>query len=318
MSNNKLDSQQAFNLVESRRKKESDPPVEKKGLEDRFGEDSARALEERPMWKTYLILTLAALMTVALVIGLVAFYWFMVNEAEPVVAEKGPVEVAPAVIDKADAKKIIEDNLRAFLQAESNKERLKYIYMPEDEISSLEDYYGERQQFETPLWKIDRMDLMTSIQGETWFVGYRDVKKTKHFVSFQRYGDNYLLHWSAMTAYGELPWSQFLTERPITPVLMRGYLRHYEGVVPLSIDSNVDGVFLFEDPQKLVSELIVVGKNIHGYGALSRLRSDSSHPVTAWLAYDQLQTGTEKLTLRMTKLKYLRWQQAAADPRIEH
>lgn len=317
MDPKKLKPQDAFDLVTRRQGKAPAKTHEKKDIEDGFGENDGRSVRARPLWKRGLLLGALVTLACLLIAGVVGFYWFVVHESTPDGVVRGPIEKAPASISEEVAKNMIEANLRAFLRADSNEERLKYVYLPDEVKSQLDVYYGVRGLAEVPLWKIERMEPVTSAQGEIWFVVYRDVKKTQGLVSFQRYGDDYLIHWSAMKAFCEIPWEQFMVSRPAGPVMMRGYLRHYVGVWPVGISRRDHHCFLIEDDGGLFSELAIMKTGAPGYTVLENLPKSGRHPVTLELGYRTLEgMGTGK-TLHVISLKHLRWQKMAMDSRVQ-
>ncbi len=321
MDHKKISSQDAFDQVlrgQGKKRKESQ---KSKNIEDGFGGKAEQTVVGRPVWQRYLLRSSIVVIALALIVAVGAFYWFVTKHSEPEVVEKAPVEAPPAVIGKEQAKEIIEGNLRAFLQAESNKERLKYIYISEDEIASLENYYGQRQHLETPLWKIERMEKLVSEQGEIWFIVYRDVKKHQHLVSFQRQGDGYLLHWLAMKVYCEIPWEEFIIQKPADPVVMRCYLREYNGVWPVGISPEDFHVFLVSDSKETFLELVIMRHTAEGFEALLGLPNlpslsvSKGHPVTLELRYTRL-GNVQKKQLEIKALKYLRWQRLNTDSHV--
>ena len=238
---------------------------------------------------------------------------------EPEAAEASTPEVAAAVTVPKGAKETIEANMRAFLLAETNEDRLKYVYQPEDEKSSMDRYYGQQGHREIPLWKTQRIEKTNSTEGEIWFVVYRDLNNKQRLVSFQKLGDHYLLHWSAMTAYCEMPWGEFIVQRPSRPVMMRCYLRQYEGAWPVGISPEQYHCFLIEDRDGLFSELAIMARDSVGYTTLVDLPKASAHPVTLNLLYDQMSdvTGSAARILKIESLKHLRWQKMAMDRRLQ-
>ena len=288
---------------------------EEKDVEERFGQMDGR--RDRPRWlkivRAIFFISVAAM----LIVGVGKFYWFITTDAEPAFVIKPPKPLGPAVIGEAEAKQMIEANLKAFLSAETNEERLRYVYLPEDEMAWLQLYYEERGLRDTPMWKIERMELSTSAGGEIWFVIFADVKKNQHVVSFQRYGDDYRLHWSAMKAFSEMPWPRFIVSRPEGPVMMRGYLRQYDGVWPLGIFQKDYHCFLIEDRDGLFSELAIMRKDSMGYASLKYLPKSSRHPVTVRLGYRALTGGSSDRKLTVLSLIHLRWQKMVIDPQIQ-
>ncbi|MCP5535275.1 MAG: hypothetical protein H7A51_03460 [Akkermansiaceae bacterium] len=318
MAPSKLNPQDAFDLVTRRQGKELPVTKDPKDIEAGFGEKNARSEEPKPRWRRYLLLLVLTVLACIVVAGIFSFYWFISTQSEPGSAEKSPLAAAPAVIDEAKAKEMIEANLRAFLQAETNEERLKYVYMPEDEKPQLDVYYNERGHVHTPAWKIERMEHVKSVQGDVWFVVYRDLNKIQRLVSFQRFGDHFLLHWSAMTAFCEIPWEKFIVQRPSTPVTMRCYVRQYQGQWPLGIPSDQYHCFLIEDRGGLFSELAIMDRSSVGYTTLKGLPNASRHPVTLELGYHHFPTnGRGGEILEIQSLKHLRWQQMSMDARVQ-
>lgn len=317
MDPKKLNSQEAFDLVTRRQGKEMPDPNEPVDVEADFGEKSGFNIKERPIWLRFIFWGTVSMVTIGLIAAVTAFFWFVANHAEPELVEKSPPEAAPAIFTEEEVKRIVEVNLRAFLKAASNDERLKYIYQPEDEKSYLDVYYGKREHVDTHLWKIERLEPVTSAQGEIWFVVYRDVTKKQRLVSFQRYEDDYLLHWSAMTAYCELPWEQFIVKRPEEAVMMRGYVSHYEGPRPLGLSSDKFHCFLIEDREGLFSELAIMESGSVGFSVLTNLPKDGRHPVTLQLGYRPNPGANHDKILSIFALTNMRWQKLNMDPYLQ-
>lgn len=317
MDPKKINSQDAFDLVTRRQGKEMPEMNEVKDVEEGFGENREFNIEARSVWQRAVFLLILVIISCVMIAGVVAFYWFITNHAEPDLVEKEPPEAGPAAISEEQAKLMMGNNLRAFLLAESNEERLKYVYMPEDERDQLAVYYGERKLLDKPLWKVERVEVTMSAQGEVWYVVYRDLAKKQHLVSFQRYGDDYLLHWSAMTAFCDIPWEQFMVQRPTGPVTMRCYLRQYEGVWPSGISPNDYHCFLLEDRGGLFSEMAIIKNDTPGFMMLKTLPKRSRHPVTLVLGHKPLASGEAGKSLHIMGLKYLRWQKMSQGLRVE-
>lgn len=220
-------------------------------------------------------------------------------------------------VDARAIKEMIEDNLRAFLSAESVEQRARFIYHGESELPSLRIYYEDRGRLETPLWKVERCESIVAGYSEIWFVVFRDVKGRQHTASFQQFGDDYLLHWSAMKAFGEITWERFMVDRPMEPVTMRGYLRRYEGVQPLWAGSGQGQCYIIEDRDGIFSEIAFMASSAHGFEVLRKLPSASRHPVTLMLAYQASLSSGKRKVLTINSLVNLRWQKLSADPQLQ-
>lgn len=310
MDPKKLDPQDAFNLVSRREGKAMPQPAGQKDVEAGFGDVKP---DNKPWWQKVLVSLVLLVAAVAMVSGLVAFYWFITQDSEPAVVIKPPPEYEPEFIGEERAKKIIETNLRAFLAAEDNETREKYIY-PDGEPDTRVEYYNGRRIRDMPLWKIEQMNKTITAQGEIWMIVYRDLQKNARAVSFQRYGNDYRLHWLAMKAYCEMPWEKFIVERPRGPLVMRGYLRKYQGAPPLGVSKESHHVFLIEDQAGLFSELAVMERDAKGSAALASLPNSGSHPVTLKLGYDS--NNNSRIHIQIYSAKHLRWQRMSADTRF--
>ena len=310
----KMGSQEAFNHLIRQDERTSSQSKEASDVEEGFGQKDVGHVEPRPRWLKIIFIGATVTGALLLIIGVVVFYWFVSIHAEPKMVEIKPVVLAPAIISQEKAKEMIETNLRSFLMAQSNEVRLKYIYMPEDERESLDLYYNQRGILNSPLWKVERMELVKSVQGEIWFVVYRDLNKKENLVSFQRVDDDYLLHWSAMTAFCELPWPEFIVDRPEGPVTMRCYLRHYGDVWPLGVSPDEYHCFLLEDRDRLFSETAVMRLDAAGCDVLRRLPKNGRHPVTLSLGYQSEFSGGADKRLHIISLKHLRWQKMSWEP----
>ncbi|MEJ6571261.1 MAG: hypothetical protein QNL01_06845 [Akkermansiaceae bacterium] len=317
MDPKKLDSQDAFDLVTRRQGKEVPDTNERKDIEEGFGEKPEPIIEQRPAWQRYLFWGTLAVITCALIVSVVSFFWFITYHAEPEVVEKGTPETGPAMIGEAQAKQMIETCLRSFLAAESNEDRLKCVYMPEEEKSSLDIYYRAQGHSETPLWNIELIDRVVSAQGEIWMVIYWDVQRKRKAVSFQRDGDQYLLHWSAMKAFSEMTWEKFIVKRPAGPLMMRCFIRQYEGVLPAGIEADKYRCFLVEDRAGLFSEVAIMKLDASGYSALGDLPKASRHPVTLNLGYRPYSDKRTDKLLTIMSLKHLRWQKLSLDSQLQ-
>jgi len=310
----KLNSEEAFDQLMRHGKNSHIRKEEKQDLEDGFGQ---QGVEKKGIgkWVVRLALFLGLMVVMG---GVVVFYWFVVMEAKPESVTKVSQPKAPIFIAEHQAKQMIRKNLESFLSAESNEERNRYVYAPDEERSSMDVYYSKRGWRDTPLWKVEFMERHVSAMGEIRFVVYQDIKKRRRTVSFQRVGDDYKLHWSAMKAFCEMPWEQFVVERPKEPVLMRAYLRRYNGVWPPGISRDHYQCFLIEDRGGLFSEIAVMKKTSFGFLELKRLPSSARHPVTLRLVYHipKEQDGHAERVLTIDALVHLRWQQMALDPRV--
>ncbi|BDS06046.1 hypothetical protein NT6N_10860 [Oceaniferula spumae] len=267
------------------------------------------------MKKSHLVFGILAL--VAVTTGVVyTAKWVLAGSHENLPRGYDPVLVENELSEPVlTAEESIEKNLRAFLSATTVEERLHYVSIPFDEKTSLKSYYVERGLSDSPLWKIERIESLELAGGRLWFVIYRDLQRKQHSVSFQKLDGRYLIHWSAMKAYCEVPWQRFIVDRPSKPVLMRGYLRQYEGVWPVGLPRDKYRCFLIEDRGKLFSKLAVMEKGAPGAEALNKLPDSISHPITVRMKYNSELLNQN--VIQITELKHLRWQQLNSDPRFQ-
>lgn len=312
----KIAPQEAFNQLMRPKKPSSSSSKGARDVEEGFGLKNDRRVGKRPRWLKVIFIGATITGVLLLIVGMVFFYGILSSQAEPTMMVKPPVIAAPALISQEEAKGMIETNLRAFLAAESNEGRLQYIYMPQDERGSLDIYYDQRGILNAPLWKVERIELVKSAQGEIWFVVYRDLHRKERLISFQRVGDDYLLHWSAMTAFCEVPWPKFIVERPEGPVTMRCYLRHYGDVWPLGISPDQYHCFLLEDRDGLFSETAIMRLDADGCNKLKLLPKNGRHPATLQLGYESPASDRAEKRLNIISLEHLRWQKMSGDPAL--
>jgi len=311
----KITSQDAFNQLIRDGQVGSYVPDELKDVEDGFGQTDQEGDSERSSWWVVMLSLMLGLGMLLVVTSM--FYWFVGNNPEPAVVIKNETSSEPAVISEVEAKRMIQANLKAFLLAENNEDRARYIFEPDREIASLHTYYMDRKKRETPLWKIERIEPMSSEGSEIWIVVFRDLKKRQQAVSFERYGDNYLLHWSAMKAFGELTWEEFILNRPEVPVMMRAYFRFDHGMRPLAAGADQYDVYIIEDRNGLFSKSALIGSGSHGYHTLKNLSQTSRHPVTLKLVYRETPFSGGKKVLMIDSLVHLRWQKLSGDSQFQ-
>ncbi|MGB0993083.1 MAG: hypothetical protein ACPG32_11525 [Akkermansiaceae bacterium] len=307
----KLEPEEAFDLL-TRHARPQEPTEEMQELEDGFGTPSEE--EDIPAWRRYFRKLVLAGVAAALVAGVGFFYWQVVRQPEAQLAEPADPSKESLAIPPEEAKKIIEANLRHFLSAQLVEEKLPYIISPAEERGSLEIYYQQRGLHDSPLWKIQRISPVKSGSGEVWFVLYQDVERRVKAASFERVGDDYLLHWSAMKAFCELPWEKFIVEKPKEPKVMRGYLRQYTGVFPLGVSAQDHACFLIEDRAAIFSELAIMKLDAPGCSTLKKLAKGGRHPVTLELFYQTPNNDSTNKRLVVRALKHLRWQKMSTTP----
>lgn len=314
MDPKKLDPQQAFDLVTRREGKEAPKSSAEKKPDVESGFENKQP-KDRALWQRAVIAIALAAAAAILLIAVAAFYWFVTKESKPAVVAKPPPEKPPAAITEDRAKEIIEANLRAFLAAEDNGTREKYIF-PDGRPESREDFYTGRKIRDVPLWKIEQMEKSATEHGEIWFVRFSDLRRHTRVVSFQRHGDDYLLHWLAMKAYGDMPWDEFILNKPERPTEMRAYVRQYGGALPLGADGTRYHAFLVEDRAGLFSELALVKKEAVGAAELAGLPPQALHPATLRLHYGSPGDTVGKC-LMIDSLVHLRWQRLSGDSRLQ-
>ncbi|NNJ86477.1 MAG: hypothetical protein HKP20_04845 [Akkermansiaceae bacterium] len=248
-------------------------------------------------------------------VGIIAFYTVITKNPTPETLDKGKLAEAPATISNEQTRQIIETNLRRFLEAENIEQKARYVSMEEEEIDHLRTYYTLRGRWERPLWKVERIYPMKSSQEKIWFVTYLDLERRRHTVSFERFGNDFLIHWSAMTGFCDIPWPDFIVQRPLGPVTMRCFIRQYEGIWPVNISQDKYQCFIIEDRQKLFYEIAIMKSDAYGCDILSKLPNTRRHPVTVELGYRRAGTSEHGKQLTIISLKHLRWQKLGVDPR---
>lgn len=313
MALKKLDPQQAFDLVSRREGEKQSEKQEPLNIEDGFGAGSEEEGRLVPGWKRRLFVALALIAACMVLVGIGVFYWFVSYHSEPTPVITPPAPKELAIFTEGETKQIIESNLRAFLAAESNEVRAQYVYQAAGTREAMDNYYNGRRMRDLPLWKLERVEAATVLGNELWLVVYRDVQSGRHTVSFQREGDDYLLHWYAMKAYGEMSWEEFIVSRPEESVVMRGYLKHYDGVAPVWASDEAYDFYLIESRNGLFYEVAVMSKDAPGASELrASLQSGMRQAVTVGLSYRTVDGQGKHLML--DSLEYLRWQKLGSDP----
>lgn len=317
MDPKKLDPQQAFDQLIRDDRTVDDVPEALRDVEEGFGQKEEEVNLERSRWVKWMMVVGGVAMIGVFVIGVAVFYGMVIRDSEPVV-EINPHQVdVPTLISEAEAKQKIEANLRAFLSAESNENRARYIYSGATEMASLQVYYDERRIRDMPLWKVVRIEPVVAGGGEIWLVVYQDLKRRQHTASFERVGDDYLLHWSAMKAFGEITWEKFILTRPEQPVTMRAYLRPYDGVRPLWAGSDSYDCYIIEDRGGLFSEIAAIAVSADGYDVLKKLPRSGRRPVTLKLVYRATPHSAGEKVLTIDSFLHIRWQKLSTDPQLK-
>lgn len=322
MSGKKLDPHEAFDhfisdkpIANANNFTESEPPQPIEDYEDRF----TAPPNEPSRWVKKLQHTILGLAALILIVSVITVYTVVTQEPTQK-EEAAELVVEPIKTFSSDeVKKIITTNLKAFLSAETTKERIQYVDMSREDISELNDYYDVRKITHTPAWKIKKIKPMTVDHEKIWMVSYQDIKGSLRYASYIRVDDTYLLQWASMTAYSELPWHTLFGTLPAGPVKMRGFIRKYSGIHPLGVSEDEYLCFLVEDQGKLFSELAIMKIGAPGYTQLSELSQDSRQAVTLNLGYRPL--PQEKIKglhnpkrLHILSLLHLRWQKTPLSP----
>ncbi|MBT8044521.1 MAG: hypothetical protein KJO79_06175 [Verrucomicrobiae bacterium] len=261
---------------------------------------------DSPKWLRYSIICISVILSLGF-IALVARGVYLIYDKNEPIEKQAPEEEALVIFSEEEIHQQIEKILKAFLDCTSTRERLQYVLSPNLEETAMRDYYDKRGNLDTALWKIRMIKSTNLSQRQLWMVAYYDVKKRLRYARFERDGNRFLIQWSSSYAYGEMPWSEFISTEPDGPVAMRCYIIRQNAELPPGIDPSKYLGFVIENKRGEVTRFATMAKAAPGALLLSRLPIKTRNPVHLRLGYIDLPNGIRQLTI--LELIHFQWHQ---------
>lgn len=150
----------------------------------------------------------------------------------------------------------------------------------------MEEFYG-RSGITLPDGCAEIPDQISSVQGGTLLLAARGVDLQGRSIWFSLVSgkDRVLIDWESTVGYGEMPWNDFVTNRPTKEVLMRVYLLRF---IDEKNQSKKDAPFFYRIMDKSKSSSVIAapvrGSEVEKSLA-SLISARKSHPVTVRLRF---------------------------------
>lgn len=202
---------QRFHELASSDPEANDPEsLEEKGLSDRAG---ARILS-----------LLLGLFLVLCLIGWAVIRWG--GEGQPVKSSPPAVRLnflersAPAEVERS-----VDHAVKGFMSAKSLSERAQFVIGGGEVLAKMKEFYGRKGHL-PPDGCSGIPDQISGVSGGGLMIGARgiDLNGSSTWFTLVPGMEGMLIDWESTVGYGEMPWAQFLKERPTEELTMRVYL----------------------------------------------------------------------------------------------
>ena len=130
--------------------------------------------------------------------------------------------------DPAEVERSVDSAVRGFMTAGCLEERARFVVGGVGTLSLMKSYY-ERSGAVLPNGCAEIPDQMSSVQKGELLLASRGIDQDgqSNWFSLVSCQDRVLIDWESTVGYGEIPWAEFVSERPEKEVLMRVYLLRF-------------------------------------------------------------------------------------------
>ncbi|NWK56631.1 hypothetical protein HW115_13495 [Verrucomicrobiaceae bacterium N1E253] len=298
----KLSSEKAFRLINpAGQSEEAEQPHAEPGFDDPSQQTptlpSAR-------WKRYLLFSVVTLVAISFA-GTILYGISLILNKEPPSLILTPTEEKINPLSQEKASSLARQTMTGFLNSTTTEERLQYVMHPDECRDALNDYYKTRHHFDSPLWKIDRIEAAQYDGQPIWMLAYVSLNKQRSHAVLQQEGDALKIHWQASYAYGEISWEQFALTQPEKPVQMRAYVTPHLGPLPPGTTEKSHIALTIENKQGAFTGLAIMEKGAEGASLMSKIPPDARVPVNLRLYYQHQANGIKQLSIH--SLLHFQW-----------
>ena len=167
------------------------------------------------------VFTKIASVLVVILLGVFLFNQFILTKWRDRGNVDGGGEKINSVQAVAAAERASKETFTKFLQAQEFNKKVQHIRFGARLLPAMAGYYL-RNEDEPPVISMFKSGKLEEIDGKQYFQATASIPGVSaRPVHFEKIEDRFLLDWESFVGYGEMPWNDFLKEKPTKPVLFR-------------------------------------------------------------------------------------------------